>query len=33
MRVPGRVFASRRMVDSGELANALEQVRNVACLP
>ena len=33
MRVPGRVFASRRMVESGELANALEQVRNVACLP
>ena len=33
MRVPGRVFASRRMVESGELENALEQVRNVACLP
>lgn len=33
MRVPGRVFASRRMVEAGELANALEQVRNVACLP
>ena len=33
MRVPGRVFASRRMVESGELANALEQVRNVASLP
>src|ERR671915_2478954 len=33
MLVPGRIFASRRMVASGELANALEQVRNVACLP
>jgi tRNA-splicing ligase RtcB len=33
MRVPGRVFASARMVESGELANALDQVRNVACLP
>ena len=33
MRVPGRVFASRRMVESGELENALQQVRNVACLP
>jgi tRNA-splicing ligase RtcB (3'-phosphate/5'-hydroxy nucleic acid ligase) len=33
MRVPGRVFANARMVESGELANALEQVRNVACLP
>jgi tRNA-splicing ligase RtcB (3'-phosphate/5'-hydroxy nucleic acid ligase) len=33
MRVPGRVFASKRMVDSGELGNALDQVRNVACLP
>jgi tRNA-splicing ligase RtcB (3'-phosphate/5'-hydroxy nucleic acid ligase) len=33
MLVPGRVFASRRMVESGELENALEQVRNVACLP
>jgi tRNA-splicing ligase RtcB len=33
MRVPGRVFASKRMVDSGELLNALDQVRNVACLP
>jgi tRNA-splicing ligase RtcB len=33
MRVPGRVFASRRMVESGELDNALQQVRNVACLP
>ena len=33
MRVPGRVFASRRMVESGELDNALEQVRNVAALP
>jgi tRNA-splicing ligase RtcB (3'-phosphate/5'-hydroxy nucleic acid ligase) len=33
MLVPGRVFASRRMVESGELANALDQVRNVACLP
>jgi tRNA-splicing ligase RtcB (3'-phosphate/5'-hydroxy nucleic acid ligase) len=33
MRVPGRVFASRRMIESGELANALEQVRNVASLP
>ena len=33
MRVPGRVFASRRMVESGELENALAQVRNVACLP
>jgi tRNA-splicing ligase RtcB len=33
MRVPGRVFASKRMVESGELENALQQVRNVACLP
>jgi tRNA-splicing ligase RtcB (3'-phosphate/5'-hydroxy nucleic acid ligase) len=33
MRVPGRVFASRRMVASGELENALQQVRNVAALP
>jgi tRNA-splicing ligase RtcB len=33
MRVPGRVFASARMVESGELANALQQVRNVATLP
>src|SRR5918912_571896 len=33
MRVPGRVFASRRMVESGELENALAQVRNVSCLP
>ena len=33
MRVPGRVFASRRMVESGELENALQQVRNVAALP
>jgi tRNA-splicing ligase RtcB len=33
MRVPGRVFASRRMVESGELENALQQVKNVASLP
>ena len=33
MRVPGRVFASARMVEAGELTNALDQVRNVACLP
>src|ERR687892_323343 len=33
MRVPGRVFASHRMVASGELENALQQVRNVAALP
>jgi tRNA-splicing ligase RtcB len=33
MRVPGRVFASERMIETGELANALQQVRNVACLP
>ncbi len=33
MRVPGRIFASRRMIESGELENALAQVRNVACLP
>jgi tRNA-splicing ligase RtcB (3'-phosphate/5'-hydroxy nucleic acid ligase) len=33
MRVPGRVFANRRMIESGELENALAQVRNVACLP
>jgi tRNA-splicing ligase RtcB (3'-phosphate/5'-hydroxy nucleic acid ligase) len=33
MLVPGRVFASRRMVESGELENALQQVKNVACLP
>jgi tRNA-splicing ligase RtcB (3'-phosphate/5'-hydroxy nucleic acid ligase) len=33
MRVPGRVFASRRMVQSGELENALHQVKNVAALP
>ena len=33
MRVPGRVFASERMIVAGELENALQQVRNVACLP
>jgi tRNA-splicing ligase RtcB len=33
MRVPGRVFASARMIEAGELENALQQVRNVACLP
>jgi tRNA-splicing ligase RtcB len=33
MRVPGRVFATERMIEAGELENALEQVRNVACLP
>jgi tRNA-splicing ligase RtcB len=33
MRVPGRVFASAGMVERGELENALQQVRNVACLP
>jgi tRNA-splicing ligase RtcB (3'-phosphate/5'-hydroxy nucleic acid ligase) len=33
MRVPGRVFASGRMIEAGELENALQQVRNVACLP
>ena len=33
MRVPGRVFASRRMIEAGELENALQQVKNVACLP
>jgi tRNA-splicing ligase RtcB len=33
MRVPGRVFASARMLEAGELGNALDQVRNVACLP
>jgi tRNA-splicing ligase RtcB (3'-phosphate/5'-hydroxy nucleic acid ligase) len=33
MRVPGRIFASRRMVESGELDNALQQVKNVASLP
>jgi tRNA-splicing ligase RtcB len=33
MRVPGRVFASAAMVERGELENALQQVRNVACLP
>ena len=33
MRVPGRVFATRELVERGELENALEQVRNVACLP
>ena len=33
MRVPGRVFASRRMVEAGELENALQQVKNVAALP
>jgi tRNA-splicing ligase RtcB len=33
MRVPGRVFASRRMVESGEVENALQQVKNVAALP
>ncbi len=32
MLVPGRVFASERMVEAGELENALQQVRNVACL-
>ena len=33
MLVPGRVFATERMIEAGELGNALEQVRNVACLP
>ena len=33
MHVPGRVFASERMIVAGELENALQQVRNVACLP
>ncbi len=33
MRVPGRVFAARGSVERGELDNALQQVRNVACLP
>ena len=33
MRVPGRVFATRESVERGELDNALQQVRNVACLP
>ncbi len=33
MLVPGRVFASERMIEAGELENALQQVRNVACLP
>ncbi len=33
MRVPGRVFASERMIEAGELENALQQVKNVACLP
>src|SRR5262245_34348596 len=33
MRVPGRVFAMAGMVKRGELENALQQVRNVACLP
>ena len=33
MRVPGRVFASQAMVERGDLGNAIDQVRNVACLP
>jgi tRNA-splicing ligase RtcB (3'-phosphate/5'-hydroxy nucleic acid ligase) len=33
MRVPGRIFGSERMIEAGELGGALEQVRNVACLP
>jgi tRNA-splicing ligase RtcB len=33
MRVPGRVFASERMLSGSGLEDALQQVRNVACLP
>lgn len=33
MRVPGRVFASREFVERAGREKALEQVRNVACLP
>ena len=33
MRVPGRVFASERMLAGSGFAEALQQVRNVACLP
>ena len=33
MRVPGRVFAIRESMERGKLDNALQQVRNVACLP
>ena len=33
MRVPGRVFASEQMLAGSGFAEALQQVRNVACLP
>jgi tRNA-splicing ligase RtcB len=33
MRVPGRVFADRGFIDRAEHEEALDQVRNVACLP
>lgn len=33
MRVPGRVFADREFVERAEQEKALDQVRNVACLP
>ncbi|MHB8792231.1 MAG: RtcB family protein [Thermoleophilia bacterium] len=33
MRVPGRIFADHSFVDRARQEEALEQVRNVACLP
>lgn len=33
MRVPGRIFADRGLIDQAQQEMALEQVRNVACLP
>lgn len=33
MRVPGRVFADREFIERAGSEKALEQVRNVACLP
>ena len=33
MRVPGRVYASSRLLPQLQADKALEQVRNVACLP
>ncbi len=33
MRVPGRIFASEELIEKADREKALEQVRNVACLP
>lgn len=33
MRVPGLIYADKRILKSGETENALQQVANVACLP